>query len=819
MTALLTLFEGIRADLRFGFFQSKNKRAWFLYVVLTLGLGFGVCFVALQIINAVLFGSLPWNESDRIVEIYNRYPGAGVERASSNVANFVERSGKVDALLDLGLIMVNDEVLRYEKDSETVRAAKVTASLFNVFSLRTRVGHFFPRDSEKSSDRFVVVVSDHLGRRLFGASQDPIGKRIFLGGVSFEIVGVLAPTLFPKGLNADIWIPMTFNEAALNPDSRHENYARMFGKLKTGSTAEIAEHQIQALNTALYGVAKFDAFAYKTGQFSTSVISVKKDLIHHSWLLVLILASAALLIFLQCCANVAIMVVDQITERRREFRIRMAVGASVGRIARQILTECISLAWIGGGAGLVFAFFILSGFYRSGFSDVLPNHTVELSAPVILCGLVLLNTGGILFGAIALFVLFRQKALGGVSSLRDLSRDYSVFNVLAVFQNGLGLNAVFGALVLMFSLIKLYQVNVGYSAQGVLTARLLLTQFVSEDPKRRVDTVDNILRSVQSEAGVKTATVSQSVPFSGVTNKLPVFVEGMRDSSGVLPSANVNYVDERYFDTMQIPLLLGRLFAAKDAESQKNVAVIERSFAERYFPEGAVGRRLAFGDSTTARTDKDFYSIVGVVADTRYEELGQTNPLGTVYLSFRQDPPSSCFLALRGESPQQGGLVTSLRAALKPFGGVAALFDVRTMDERIENSMASRSLSTRFAEATAALSLIISFCSLYGILAIYVTGRKSDLAIRLAIGATYQDLRAILLRRTLWIGGVGVLLGIGLTALTHHLLKPLQYGNAPWLAGTMGLSLVLYIVVLILATGMASLRLHNIHPRDVVAIG
>jgi len=761
--------DALMQDLRYAARALLRSPGFTLVAVLTLALGIGANTAIFSAVSAVLLRPLPYPGADRLVAIWgSRGSDRQLLTGYADVMDFRAQSRSFE---DIGIIRGQSVNLTGGESPERVSGEFVTADVFAVIGVRAALGRTLSADeATPGRGREVVVLSDALWRTRFGADARLLGRTLLLNGRPHVVIGIMPPGYTSPFGPVDLWLPITSIPSPATFDRGAQNVWAI-GRLRPGVTPERAQRDLSV-------IAERQARDYPASNagFGVTVLSLREQVAGPVETALLTLLAAAGLVLLIACANVANLQLARATARQQELSVRASLGASRGRLVRQLLTESLLLSAAGGVCGVLLAAWAVGALVRLVPRGLPAFGPVGLDLPVLAFSAGTVVLAALLFGLVPALHASRAD-LGGALRLREPSGGptrgrLDLRSGLVVAELALCMVLLASAGLLLRSVDAMRRVDPGFEPSHVLTFQFRLPLAKYTAPAQRVTFFAQAVERVRAVAGVEDAALVSSTPFSGNWAATSYLVDGQAAPPGRAPVAGWSAVSDGYFGAMRIPLLSGRDIDARDRLGTLPVAVVTRELARRAWPgASALGRRIQeVGDSV-------WRTVIGVVGDTRQRTLGE-DPMPRMYVPVLQDPiPFSNVVARTAGDPLAAA--PALRAAIWSVDPDQPVWSVTSMERLLSRSMGQAQFTTLLTVGFAALALLLAAIGVYGVMAYAVAQRTREVGIRLAIGAEPSQVVALVFGRGLKTTATATLLGLAGALVATRLLRSQLFGVAP----------------------------------------
>jgi putative ABC transport system permease protein len=754
------------SDLRVSFRALRNSPAFTGIALLCLALGIGVNTTIFSSFNAMFLRPLPFEEPERLVAVEEVFAGAGESENEISYPNFLDWTRDRSVFSERAAFQGGSFNLAMAGEPPVfVGGARVSAELFDLLGIRPALGRSFRPGEDGPTREPLVILGHSLWQRQFGNDPGVLGRVLTLNGEPHTVVGVMPPGFkFPN--QQELWVPHE-----LHPTANRGNHS-FYGiaRLPPGITVAQANAALVPITARLQ-----TDFPETNAQLSAAVRPYRESLLPDEVRsIILIMMAAVGFVLLIACANIANLLLARATGRRREMAVRVAIGAGRGRIIRQLLTESLVLALIGGALGVLVGAWGLELMHLGITEELLYWIRFDIDGPVLLFTLAVALGTGILFG---LAPALRASRPNLHEDLKDGARGTSggasrsrLRSGLVVGELALSVVLLVGAMLMMRSFMALQNADPGFDPRQILTMRMLLAGPDYAASADRADFVARLTREVESLPGVEHASVVTYAPLSGSSSSTVVAVAGRDYAPGERPSAAYRPISERYFETLGVPLLSGRRFTEQEVADTASASIIINDVAARRFwpDEDPLGQRLEmFGETRT---------VVGVVPEMQQRSVGGRSE-SQIFVPYGAVALRTITLLVKTDR-QPEAMTEDVRATLARLDPGLPAYEVMTMERMVADSYWDRRLYGYMFATFAAIALFLAAVGVYGVMAYAVAQRTHEIGVRMAMGAEVRDVLGLVAGQTARLVGAGLALGlIGAYGVTR-VLSGFLYGVA-----------------------------------------
>jgi len=760
-----------------------------LTAILSLAIGIGANTSIFSILDALLLRPLPYKDAGRLVILWNRSPGLNITEDWFSTAQYFDIKTGHHGFEQVAIAIGGNDNLTSHGEPERVGTIRISSNLLPMLGQSAALGRTFSADEDSPGRPATALLSHGMWERHYGADPRMIGQSVTLNGLPYEVVGIMPPSFsLPREVlptlggaeQADILLPLPLPaDAAQNRD--HEDY-NIMGKLKPGVSTAQAQAEMDAITARLRH--DHPQTYPPNGGLTFGILPLLEQVVGDARPALFVLLGAVGFVLVIACANVANLLLARAVARQKEIAIRTAMGASRWRIVQQLLTESVLLSLAGGALGVLFAFWSLHWIQILGPKSVPRIHDIGIDGAALLFTFLLSLGSGTLFG---LAPALRISRLNVNATLQDASRGSagtsavwgrgnSLRRLLVVAELALCVMVLIGAGLLIRSFGRLQHVSPGFNARNVLTLELTLNGPKYKDPQAVLATYRDLWNRVEALTGVTAAGGVTALPMSQMFEWGPITVEGR-----VLPpgenfiNADQHIVSGHYFSAMEIPLRSGRFFNEQDNTTNPKVVIVDEYMARQLWPDqNPIGQRIHYGGVSD---NEPWETVVGVVGRVKQYTLDADSRIA-LYRPQTQYPSGTMNVVLRtGTDPAT--LTSAVKQQVRALDSDLPLYNVRTMEQRMEESLARRRFSMLLLALFACVALALATIGTYGVMAYLVNQGTREIGIRIALGATQMGIARLVVWKGMALALSGVAVGLAGAFALSRLMRSLLFGVSP----------------------------------------
>ena len=768
-------FDGVSQDIRYALRTLAKNPAFTVVAILTLALGIGANAAIFSVVNGVLLKPLPFPHPEELIRVWQGETSDGkVNPGSVSPVNLDDWRARRRVLADIAGYFYNEGQSGTDLTSigepQRLDATFVTPGFWSTLGVKPQIGRV-PRDDEMvrgSNDR-LVVLSYAFWQRQFGGATSVIGKRLTLGGNSYEVVGVMPASFQFPAPRVEVFIPYSTIPDDAIPRLRGVRILAVVARMKPGVTVAQANAE---MNSITRGLA--EQYPEDKNMGAAEVAPLRDSIVGKVRLGLLVLLGAVGFVLLIAAVNLASLLLARAAAREREFAIRVALGAERSRVIRQLFTESLVLATLGGALGLMVAQLGGHLLVRLAAGQLPRAESVGLDYRVLAFTAAISLITGVAFGLVP---AVRASSPELQQSLREGTRGSTggtggLRNTLVVSEVALAMILVVGAGLMTRSFVKLLQTDLGFTPSHRLAVNFSVSTARHSTPAEMRQTYREMIEKVRTLPGVVAAGAIRDLPFHGDGEPLGFVPPGFTPGpNGQLPTATLMFTSDGFFNAMGIPILAGRDLSLQDRQGAPIALVINQALAKKYFPgQSPIGQTITFGDT-------NHFAIVGVVGDVRQGSVDEA-PTPRIYASAYQIFRVKVSLVVRTEADPQV-MIKRVEDALRSVDPQQTITSAFTLDDAVGDAVARPRLLTVLLGLFGIMGLVLGALGIYGVLAYLVNQRTREIGVRLALGAKPSDVLWMVVGRGLWLAGFGVAIGLVAAVALTRLMQGVLYGVTP----------------------------------------
>ena len=808
-------------ELKYGIRSLWRDKGFALTVLLT----FSVCIAAntalFAIVNSVLLRPLPVAEANSILLFSNEYPNAGaIGGNNSSSGDYFDRLREMTVFESQAVFRAHDQTVELNGSPQQIRGMQVTPSWFDLLRVSPALGRAFTREEGEVGADQEVILSHGLWQQLYAGDRAALGRDLRISGRPFKIVGVMPPDFTFIEPEVRLWLPLAFTDE--QKTVHHSNNWYHIGRLKPAATLQQAQAQVNALNNEnLERFPQFKELLINAG-FHTIVKPLQDMLTSDVKKTLYLLWGGAFVVLLIGGLNIANLALARLALRRKELATRIALGAGRVQLMRQLILENLGLALLGGMGGIALGAGLLRTLTLIGLEHFPRAGEVHMDSTVVLVSLALSLAAGLFVG---LFPIAALSNIGINDALHEDSRtgttgkkSRSVRQLLVACQIGFAFALLMGAGLLLASFRLLSQVDPGFNSNGVVTASVALPRSKYSKPEDRRDFMNRALPAIRAIPGVSLAGATEAIPLGGNHDDSVILAEGyqMKPGESIISPLSIS-VTPGYFEALGIKMVRGRSFDERDNDTAPRVVVVDERLAQHFWPDrDPLGRRMYMPNDAKDLLKVDehtvWITVVGVARTLRYENLdGSGAPVGAYYFPNSQQPAGGFTFTLK-TAADSGSIIRALRADISRLDPDIAVFDIHSMSERIDLSLASRRTSMLLANSFGAVALFLATLGIYGVLAYLVAQRTREIGIRVALGSSGGGILRLVLREGFQLVALGLALGVVGAIFLQKAVASEIYGVRPLDPLVLATVMALLAIVALAACAVPARRAMRVDP-------
>src|SRR6266436_7676149 len=816
-------------DIRYAFRIMRKSPGFTLIIVLTLALGIGANTSIFSIVNAVLLRSLPYYDPSRLVKITFNNPGIGLRDIRFSVPELEDLKSTAGVFEEVSVVFPSSTNLTGARQQpERLELLGVSPNYFSMLGASPQIGRLFDSQDFALGFAEAVVISDGLWRRSYGGDPNILGKHLQLDNDPYTIVGVLPAGFRHPGKtiarDVEVWVTTGFSADPWPKPARNVRVLpEAIGRLKPGIDVTQAQARLTAMASELR--TDFPNDYPPEAKWSIEIQPLQDALVGSVRPQLLVLMAAVVLVVLIASVNIANLLLARASGRQREMALRMGLGAGRTRMVRQMLTESLVLSLIAGVAGVLAAKLTLSFILHFVPASVPRLAEVGVDRTVLLFALLISIFTGIIFGLAPAFQAMKADMTAaireGAQGSGYSAKTFRLRSLLIVSELALAVVLMVGAGLLLRTFWGLIQENPGFNPWRVVTASFYLpnpndpkTDVLYGDFSKRTSFFRDVIRRVATIPRIDRAAMTSDLPGARPTTTAALVIEDRAADSSQGVTAEVIRVSPDYFMLMPCPLIRGRFFLESDESGKQEVSIIDETTARRYWSGiDPVGRRFRMGVNPRLPWVTVVVVVVGIVKDMKQDGLDTDDVPHIFRPIYQQSPLRSRAVSVVARTPLPASLLESqIRKEIQTLDPALPVFNVRSMNDVMDASIAPRRFSAELVGVFAAVAMLLSSIGIYGLLAYMVGQRSREIGIRVALGAQRPDILKLILGKGLLLAGTGIAIGLILSAISARMIAGLLYGVHPIDVIVFATVPLILLVVAFLATYIPARRATTVDP-------
>jgi len=794
--------------------------------VITVALAIGATTAVLSLVNGLLIRPLPYRSPHQLVLLLQHFKSQNLERIPVSPPEFKDYQTRAHSFEKLGAFGFTNFNLADADKPERIPGATVTAGVLRLLGVSPLKGRFFDAQECAAGRDDVVIISARLWQRRFNGDPQIIGTKLLLDGKSYTVVGVMPATFdFPLQLfnlgnggqfggRAEIWKPLAFTDAEMK--QRGSRSYAIVGRLATETSVTQAQSEIETINAQMRrehpdNYSQDDSFGGDILPLGDLAAAGMRPAL-------LILVGSVVVVLLIACANLTTMLLARAAAREREVSIRVALGAGRLQLLKQVFTESVLLALIGGAAGVVLALWGIEMLKTIGAQTVPRLREVNVDLVVLGVTAAICVGTGIIFGLAPALASARPELTealkeGGRGSTQGGRRN-RLRNGLVIAEVALALVLLSGAGLLIKSFARLQSVNPGFNPRGAVTFEISLPKTQYSEDASIVRFNSEAQRRIAALPGVQAVGFSTILPLAGTNSDSSFAIEGRaRNDNSPTPDEEIRQVSPEYFRALETPLIRGRFFTDADKADAPPVIIVNQTFAKKFWPnENALGKRIVMGGMSD---HPNWITIVGIVGDIRHFGL-DIDPKPEMYVPFAQQSYFTTIYVVRSNQDPRT-LLPAIHREIQAMDPAVPLANIRSFENLIAESVAPRRLSVVLLGVFAGVAVLLASVGIYGVMSFLVVQRTHEIGVRMALGAQRSDVLKLILVRSIKLISAGTIIGLVVAVLSTHTLQALLYSVSAFDPTTFALVTVLLGAVALAASYLPAMRATRADPMVVLS--